>query len=190
MGYNLAVQRWVVAVLALALVTTGCATPVAGRPVAGPVQTRASSPEVVRWMNNFCGVANYMIASGGVQLDQPPNDPAAAKKAISDALGRVVDVLNVAVHDLGELTPAPVTAADAAIEVIVEPLGRARDKFVSAKSTVDGATELTTDVFSAVMQSMTEAVSVMNEAVEKMSVVKLPDEFTEAGEQAENCKRR
>lgn len=177
------------AVIALVLATAGCATPVAGRPVAAPVTVQASSPEVVRWMNNFCGVANYMIASGGVQFDQPPPDPAAAKKAISDALGRVVDVLNVAVHDLEELTPAPVAAADASIEVIVEPLSKARDKFVSAKSTVDGAPEMTTDVFSSVMQNMTEAVSVMNEAVEKMSVVSLPDEFATAAAQAENCKK-
>ncbi|CCH33657.1 hypothetical protein ABZ816_22350 [Actinosynnema sp. NPDC047251] len=183
------VQRWVFAVLALALATAGCSTPVAGKPVAGPVTVEGAAPEVVRWMNNFCGVANYMVASGGVKFDQPPADPVAAKKAISDALGRVVDVLNVAVHDLEELTPAPVTAADAAVEVIVEPLSKARDKFVSAKSTVDGAAELTTDVFSAVMQNMTEAVSVMNEAVEKMSVVKLPDTFTTAAEQAENCKK-
>ncbi|MEU4806023.1 hypothetical protein [Actinosynnema sp. NPDC023587] len=186
----MAVQRFVFAVVALTLATAGCATPVAGRPVAGPVPTTSSSPEVVRWMNNFCGVANYLVASGGVRFDQPPSDPAAAKKAISDVLGRVVDVLDVAVHDLDELTPAPVTAADAAVEVIVEPLGRARDKFVSAKSTVDGAAEMTTDVFSTVMQNMTEAVSVMNEAVEKMSVVSLPDEFTEAGRQAENCRKR
>lgn len=184
----MAVKRSLFAVLALVL--AGCATPVAGKPVAGPVTMKDSSPEVVRWMNNFCGVANYMVASGGVQFEQPPTDPTAAKKAISDTLGRVVDVLNVAVHDLDELTPAPVTAADAAIEVIVEPLGKARDKFVSAKSTVDGAAELTTDVFSSVMQNMTEAVSVMNEAVEKMSVIKLPDEFTEAAGQAANCKRK
>ena len=182
------VKRWAIA-LALTLATAGCATPVAGRPVAGPVTVRTASPEIVRWMNNFCGVANYMVASGGVQLDQPPADPTAAKKAISDALGRVVDVLNVAVHDLEELTPAPVTAADAAIEVIVEPLSKARDKFVSAKSTVDGAATMTGDVFSSVMQNLTEAVSIMNDAVEKMSVVSLPDEFTAAGKQADNCKR-
>ncbi|GAA1350083.1 hypothetical protein GCM10009660_46270 [Catellatospora bangladeshensis] len=187
MGYNMPVKR--IAALALLLVTAACAAPVEGRPVAAPITTKAASGEVVRWMNNFCGIANYMIASGGVQVDQPPADPAAAKKAISDALGRVVDVLNVAVHDLEELTPAPVTAADAAVEVVVEPLSKARDKFVLAKSTVDGATEMTTDVFSSVMQNMTEAVSVMNEAVEKMSVVTLPDEFKEAATQAENCRK-
>ncbi|WP_433262806.1 hypothetical protein ACQPZF_30500 [Actinosynnema sp. CS-041913] len=177
------------AVIAVVLATAGCATPVAGRPVAGPVTTKTSSPEVVRWMNNFCGVANYLVASGGVQVGEAPADPAAAKKSISDALGRVVDILDVAVHDLEELTPAPVTAADAAVEVIVEPLAKARDKFVSAKSTVDGAAELTTDVFSSVMQNMTEAVSVMNDAVEKMSVTSLPDEFTDAATQAENCRQ-
>ncbi|WP_147455235.1 hypothetical protein [Saccharothrix australiensis] len=176
---------------ALLLATAGCATPVAGKPVAAPTTTTtaAAAPEVVRWMDNFCGVANFLVASGGVQLDRTPADPVAAKKSVSDALGRVVDVLNVAVHDLGELTPAPVPAADTAVEVLVEPLSRARDKFVSAKSTVDGAAELTSDVFNSIAQDLTEAVTVMNDAVEKMSVVSLPEEFTDAADQAANCKR-
>lgn len=168
---------------------SGCAAPVGGRAVPGPTSSAAASDrDVVRWMDNFCAVANYMSASGDVEFDQPPPDPAAAKKSISDALGRVVDVLDVVLHDLGELTPAPQPAADTAVEVISEPLGRAREKFVSAKSTVDDAAELSTDVFSSVMQDMTEGVTVMNEAVEKMSVVSLPDEFKAAAGQAENCR--
>lgn len=180
-------KRWCVAAVALAGLT-GCAVPVAGEPTPGPTSAvAAAKPEVVRWMDNFCAVANYMVASGGVKLDEPRTDPAAAKKSVSDSLGRVVDVLNVVLHDLDGLTPAPSPAADTAVEVISEPLTRARDKFVSAKSTVDAAPELTTDVFSAVMQDMTEAVTVMNEAVEKMAVVSLPDEFRAAAGQAENC---
>lgn len=188
-GYNTPVKRWVVAAVAL-VGLTGCAVPVAGKPVSGPTSSAAAaSSEVVRWMNNFCGVAKYMVASGGVAFDQnqDPADPAAAKKSVSDSLGRVVDVLDVVLHDLDELTPAPTSAADTAVEIISEPLVRARDKFVSAKSTVDGAPELTTDVYSTVIQDMTEAVTVMNEAVEKMSVVSLPDEFRDAAGQAENC---
>ncbi|MBW4721049.1 hypothetical protein [Saccharothrix obliqua] len=175
------------AAVVLVLAAAGCSTAVHGRPVAGPVP--ASAPEIVRWMNNFCGIANYMSASGGVQLGELPTDPAAAKKAIGDALERLVDVLDVALHDLDELTPAPVTAADTAVDVIVEPLTKARDKFVSAKSAVDGAAELTGDVFATVMQNLTEAVSVMNEAVEKMSAVSLPEAFTTAARQADNCRR-
>ncbi|WP_158851632.1 hypothetical protein [Saccharothrix deserti] len=183
-------KRWVVAAVALVGLTglTGCAVPVAGKPTPGPTSSAAGAkPEVVRWMNNFCGVAQYMVASGGVTFDQNQTDPAAAKKSISDNLGRVVDVLDVVLHDLDELTPAPTPAADTAVEIISEPLTRARDKFVSAKSTVDGAPELTADVFSTVIQDMTEAVTVMNEAVEKMGVVSLPDEFRDAAAQAENC---
>ncbi|MDQ2587698.1 hypothetical protein [Saccharothrix yanglingensis] len=182
-------KRWVVAVVALAgPILAGCGTPVEGRAVPAPrSSTAGASPDLVRWMNNYCGVANYLIASGGVQFPQPEGDPAALKKAFSDSLGRVEDVLEVALHDLDELTPAPQPAADTAVEVIAGPLGRARDKFVSAKSTVDGAPELTADVFSSVMQDLTEAVTVMNEAVEKLDVVSLPDEFKDAGEQAENC---
>src|SRR5688500_20234807 len=89
-----------------------------------------------------------MIASGGVQFD--PNEhaaPAALRKSLSDSLGRVIDVLDVVLHDLDELTPAPTPAADTAVEVINEPLTRARDKFVSAKSSIDAAPEMTTDVF-------------------------------------------
>ncbi|ONI89216.1 hypothetical protein ALI22I_17120 [Saccharothrix sp. ALI-22-I] len=180
-------KRWVVAAVAL-VGLTGCAAPVAGRPMPGPTSSAASAkPEVVRWMNNFCAVADYMIASGGVTFDQNQTDPAAAKKSVSDNLGRVVDVLNVVLHDLDELTPAPTPAADTAVEIITEPLTRARDKFVSAKSTVDDAPELTTDVFSTVIQDMTEAVTVMQEAVEKMTVVSLPEEFRDAAAQAENC---
>ena len=186
-GYKSPVKRWVVAVALFGL--TGCAVPVAGQPVPGPTSSVAGAqPEVVRWVNNFCGVAKYMIASGGVQFDQPQQtDPAQAKKSTSESLGRVVDVLDVVLHDLGELTPAPSPAADTAVEVIVDPLTRARDKFVSAKSTVDAAPELTIDVFNTVIQDMTEAVTVMNEAVEKMAVVSLPDEFRDAAPQAENC---
>ncbi|QQQ74579.1 hypothetical protein IOD16_25935 [Saccharothrix sp. 6-C] len=181
-------KRWVVAVALVGL--TGCAVPVAGQPTAGPVSSvpgTDAGPEVVRWMNNFCGVAKYMVASGGVSFDQTQTDPAAAKKSVSDSLGRVIDVLDVVLHDLDELTPAPSPAADTAVEVISEPLTRARDKFVSAKSTVDAAAEMTTDVFSTVIQDMTEAVTVMNEAVEKMDVVSLPDEFRDAAARAENC---
>lgn len=186
-GYKSPVKRWLVAVALVGL--TGCAVPVAGQPTPGPTSSAAAGAdaEVVRWMNNFCGVANYMIASGGVQFDQTQTDPAAAKKAVSDSLGRVVDVLNVVLHDLDELTPAPSAAADTAIEVIHEPLTRARDKFVSAKSTVDAAPEMTTDIFNTVIQDMTEAVTVMNEAVEKMAVVSLPDDYRAAADQAENC---
>ncbi|ROP41348.1 hypothetical protein EDD40_6777 [Saccharothrix texasensis] len=187
-GYKSPVKRWVVAVALVGL--TGCAVPVAGQPTAGPVSSvpgTDAGPEVVRWMNNFCGVAKYMVASGGVSFDQTQTDPAAAKKSVSDSLGRVIDVLDVVLHDLDELTPAPSPAADTAVEVISEPLTRARDKFVSAKSTVDAAAEMTTDVFSTVIQDMTEAVTVMNEAVEKMDVVSLPDEFREAAARAENC---
>ncbi|MGM1064943.1 hypothetical protein [Saccharothrix sp. Mg75] len=185
-------KRWVVAVALVGVGLTGCGSPVAGRavPVAEPSTTAPTpGPELVRWMNNYCGVANYMIASGGVQFPQPEGDPAQLKKGLADSLGRVVDVLEVALHDLDELTPAPQPAADTAVEVISEPLGRARDKFVSAKSTVDGAPELTADVFSSVMQDLTEAVAVMNEGMEKLDVVSLPDEFVDAGEQAENCSR-
>ncbi|XVS62614.1 hypothetical protein ACQPYE_30750 [Actinosynnema sp. CA-299493] len=188
-GYNSTVKRWVVAVALVGL--TGCAVPVTGQPTAGPVSsvsgTNGAEPEVVRWMNNFCGVAKYMVASGGVSFDQTQTDPVEAKKAVGDSLGRVIDVLDVVLHDLDELTPAPSPAADTAVEVISEPLTRARDKFVSAKSTVDAAAEMTTDVFSTVIQDMTEAVTVMNEAVEKMGVVSLPDEFRDAAGQAENC---
>jgi phage I-like protein len=138
-------------------------------------------------MNNFCGVARYMIASSGVSFDETQTDPVEAKKSVSESLGRVVNVLDVVLHDLDELTPAPTPAADTAVEVISEPLTRARDKFVSAKSTVDAAPEMTTDVFSTVIQDMTEAVTVMNEAVEKMDVVSLPDEYRDAVGDAENC---
>lgn len=189
-GYKSPVKRWVVAVAVALVGLTGCAVPVAGQPTAGPMSSvpgTDAGPEVVRWMNNFCGVAKYMVASGGVSFDQTQTDPAAAKKSVSDSLGRVIDVLDVVLHDLGELTPAPSPAADTAVEVISEPLTRARDKFVSAKSTVDAAAEMTTDVFSTVIQDMTEAVTVMNEAVEKMDVVSLPDEFRDAAARAENC---
>lgn len=178
-----------VAAVALAGLT-GCATPVAGTATPGPTSSVVGAkPEIVRWMDNFCGVAQYMIASGGVQFD--PNehaaDPVALRKSLSDSLGRVIDVLDVVLHDLDELTPAPTPAADTAVEVINEPLTRARDKFVSAKSAVDAASEMTTDVFASVIQDMTEAVTVMNEAVEKIDVVSLPDEFKDAAGQAENC---
>jgi hypothetical protein len=180
------VKRWWVAVALVGL--TGCAVPVAGQPTPGPTSSvAAAEPEVVRWVDNFCGVAKYMVASGGVKLDETQTDPAAAKKSVSDSLGRVVDVLNVVLHDLDGLTPAPSPAADTAVEVITEPLTRARDKFVKAKSTVDAAPEMTVDIFSAVIQDMTEAVTVMNEAVEKMAVVSLPDDFRAAAAQAENC---
>ncbi|WP_447003252.1 hypothetical protein ACRAKI_26665 [Saccharothrix isguenensis] len=182
-------KRWMVAAVAL-VGLTGCATPVAGTATPGPTSSVAGAqPEVVRWMNNFCGVAQYMIASGGVQFDpgEHATDPAAMKKALSDSLGRVIGVLDVVLHDLDELTPAPAAAADTAIEVVEEPLTRARDKFVSAKSTMDAAAELTTDVFATVIQDMTEAVAVMNESVEKMGAVSLPDEFKDAADQAENC---
>ncbi|WP_106618355.1 hypothetical protein [Saccharothrix carnea] len=182
-------KRWLMAVVLVGLVT-GCAVPVAGQPAPGPTSSAAGAePEVVRWVNNFCGVAKYMVASGGVSFDQTQAqaDPVQAKKSVSDSLGRVVDVLNVVLHDLDELTPAPVPAADTAVEVISEPLTRARDKFASAKSAVDAAPEMTVDLFSTVIQDMTEAVTVMNEAVEKMAVVSLPDEFRDAADQAENC---
>lgn len=185
-GYKSPVKRWVVAVALVGL--TGCAVPVTGQPAPGPTSSASGAePEVVRWMNNFCGVAKYMIASGGVQFDQTQTDPVQAKKSVSDSLGRVVDVLDVVLHDLDELTPAPTPAADTAVEVISEPLTRARDKFVSAKSAVDAAPEMTLDIYSAVIQDMTEAVTVMNEGVEKMGVVSLPDEFRDAAGQAENC---
>lgn len=192
------VKRWVLAAVALVGVA-GCSVPVAGEAVPGPTSSGPTSsvptssvpvakPEVVRWMNNFCAVADYMIASGGVTFDQTETDQAAAKKGLSESLGRVVDVLDVVLHDLDELTPAPQPAADTAVEVIAEPLTRARDKFTSARSAVDTAPELTMDVYRTVLQDMTEAVTVMNEAVEKMAVVSLPDEFKDAGEQAENCR--
>ncbi|MEU5693920.1 hypothetical protein [Actinosynnema sp. NPDC020468] len=183
-------NRWGILVVAL-LVLSGCAVPVAGTPVAAPVTSGAGADaELVRWMNNFCGVANYLVASGGVSTGEPATDPAAAKKQLSEALGRVVDVLNVAVHDLGELTPAPAPAGDTAVQVTVEPLTKARDKLASAKSTVDGATGLTMDVYSTVLQNMTEAVGVMNEGVEKMTNVSLPPEFVAAGKEAANCKAK
>ena len=190
-GYKSPVKRWVVAVAVVGLTgLTGCAVQVEGQPTPGPTSSvAAAEPEVVRWMNNFCGVAKYMIASGGVQFDQTAaqGDPVAAKKSVSDSLGRVVDLLNVVLHDLDGLTPAPKPAADTAVEVISEPLTRARDKFVSAKSVVDAAPEMTLDIFNVVIQDMTEAVTVMNEGVEKMAVVSLPDEFRDAADQAENC---
>nr|BFE49481.1 hypothetical protein GCM10017745_29080 [Saccharothrix mutabilis subsp. capreolus] len=186
MGYNMAVKRVVWPALVLAT-TAACATPVAGNPVAADVTTAKADAEVVRWMNNFCGVANYLSASGGYTLDAPPADPAEAKKALSTSLGRVVDVLNVAVHDLDELTPAPVVAADTAVEVILEPLSKARDKFTLAKSTVDEAPEMTLEIFAAVNQHLTEAVTMMNDGVEQVSLVSLPDDFREAAGQAENC---
>ncbi|QFZ22185.1 hypothetical protein [Saccharothrix syringae] len=179
-------KRCLMAVLVLVL--TGCGTSVAGKAVPGPTsQAAAPDAEVLRWVNNFCGVADYMVASGGVQFDQVETDPAKAKQSLSEMLGRTVDMLNVVLHDLDELTPAPDPAADTAVEVIQEPLARAHEKFAKAKSTVDGAPELTLDVYSAVLQDMTEAVSVMNDAVGKINVVSLPDEFTAAARQAENC---
>ncbi|MFD1150174.1 hypothetical protein [Saccharothrix hoggarensis] len=181
-------KRWLVAAVAV-VGLTGCASPVAGRAVAGPTTSAAAgNPEVVRWVNNYCAMANYLVASAGVTLDQEASaDPATAKKSVSDSLGRVVDVLDVALHDLEGLTPAPTPAADTAVEVVSEPLTRARDKFVSAKATVDGAAEMTPDVFSTVIQDMTEAVTVMQEGVEKIGVVSLPDEYRDAAEHAEEC---
>jgi hypothetical protein len=174
------VKRWLVGLAVLGV--AGCGTSVAGRAVPGETPA-APDAGIVRWVNNFCAVADYMVASGGVQFDQT----ATGKEAVSESLGRVVGVLDVALHDLDELTPAPDPAADTAVEVIREPMGRARDEFAKAKSAVDNAPELTVEVYSAVIQDMTEAVSVMNEAVEKIGVVSLPDEFREAAEHAENC---
>lgn len=186
-GYNSPVKRWLVAAVTLGGLT-GCAAPVEGQAIAGPTSSvAAAKPEVVRWMDNYCAMANYLVASGGVTLDQNATDPAAAKKSVSDSLGRVVDVLDVALHDLDALTPAPTPAADTAVEVVIDPLSRARDKFVSAKATVDAAPEMTPDVFSAVLRDMTEAVTVMEEAVEKIGVVSLPDEYRDAADQADNC---
>src|SRR5687767_2248749 len=109
--YKSPVKRWVVAVTVALVGLTGCAVPVAGQPTARPTPSGAT-PEVVRWMNNFCGVAKYMIASSAVSFDDTQTDPVEAKKSVSESLGRVVDVLDVVLHDLDELTPAPTPAAD------------------------------------------------------------------------------
>lgn len=191
MGYNFPVNRWVPLVGAL-LLSAGCAAPIAGKPVAGPTtsSSAAASDEVVRWVDKFCGVANYLIAAGSITGDQPTGDVAEMKRAMSESMGRVVGVLDVALHDLAELSPAPDPAADTAVELINAPLTEARDKFAAAKEAVDNAPELTGEVFEGVMKNMTEAVTGMSQGVEKLAVVSLPEEFQRAVPQAPNCAKR
>ncbi|MBP2337912.1 hypothetical protein JOF41_004090 [Saccharothrix coeruleofusca] len=184
--------RWVLLVSAL-LLSAGCAAPVAGKPVAAPVTSSAAAAapdEVVRWVDKFCGVANYLIAAGSVSAGQPTGDPARMKQAMSESLGRVVDVLDVALHDLAELSPAPDPAADTSVELITTPLAEARDKFAAAREAVDNAPELTGEVFEGVMKNMTEAVTGMTQGVEKLAVVSLPEQFQRAVPQAPNCAQR
>ena len=181
-------RLWVVA-LATVPVLAGCTGSVEGTPVGRPVAP--ADPGLVRWVDNFCGVANYLVASGSFTVaPADATDPADVKQSFSSSLGRVVDVLNVAVHDLEELTPAPVSSADAVIELVAEPLGKARDKFVSAKASVDGADPLTPAVFESVSKDVVDATKVMGDAVGRLALVSLPEEMKSAVPQAPNCAKR
>lgn len=182
----------VVVLAAVVPVLAGCTSTLAGTPVGQDVPpSTPADASVVRWVDDFCGVANYLVASGSLGVDvTAATDPAEVKKSFSSSLGRAVDVLNVVVHDLERLTPAPVSSADAVIELIAEPLGKARDKFASAKSAVDGADPLTAEVFGAVTKDIVDATAVMTDAVDKLALISLPEEMKRAVPDAPNCAKR
>jgi hypothetical protein len=179
----------VVVLAAVVPVLAGCTSTVAGTAVGQRVPP--ADPAMVRWVDNFCGVANYLVASGSLTVAPVDSaDPAVVKQSFSGSLGRVVDVLNVALHDLDALTPAPVSSADTVVELITEPLGEARDKFTSAKAALDAANTLTVDVFSTLTKDITDATKVMGDAVSRLGVVSLPEELKRAVPQAANCAPR
>ncbi|GAA3875816.1 hypothetical protein GCM10022243_45920 [Saccharothrix violaceirubra] len=189
MGYKRVVKRWVWVVVGL-VVLAGCSVPVPGTPVAEgrAIGVKKTYPEAVMlWMANWCGVADYLVASGQTEVAEPAADPAVAKKQLSDQLGRLVDVLDVVLHDLGELTPAPAPAAETAVDIVTEHLTKARDKFAAAKEILDDADRLTDDVFASVTRNLGDATATMAEAVEKMNAITLPPDFVEAGKQTGNC---
>ncbi|GAA2688223.1 hypothetical protein GCM10010428_61860 [Actinosynnema pretiosum subsp. pretiosum] len=186
------------------LLTVGCASRVDGNAVsATPTSTAASSAsgqppasstgrmplEMVKWVDRFCGVAKYLIASGSVgSTEAPSGTPAEMKASISGSLGRLGGVLEVAVHDYEQLLPAPNAGTQQAVEVVLKPLKEARDEIVGAKKRLDEAPELTAELMTDVIGTMSGAVSTMVQAVEKINLTSLPSDYQEAAEQAENCK--
>ncbi|WP_440902297.1 hypothetical protein [Actinosynnema sp.] len=195
-------KKCVLTALAL-LLTVGCASRVDGSAVsATPASTAGTSAsgqppasstgrmplEMVKWVDRFCGVAKYLIASGSVgTTEAPAGTPAEMKASISGSLGRLAGVLEVAVHDYEQLLPAPNAGTQQAVEVVLKPLKEAKDKIVGAKKRLDEAPELTSELMTDVLGTMSGAMSTMVQAIEKVNLTSLPADYREAAAQAENC---
>ncbi|WP_199442711.1 hypothetical protein [Umezawaea beigongshangensis] len=191
MRARFAVLSLVVAGLVL---SAGCATRVSGAPLAGVLATSTTStpPEpaadVVTWANNFCAVANYLTSAGSLTVPAPTaTDPAGMRLEMSANLGRVVGVLDVALHDLSTLVPGPVDGTDVVVRVVSEPLDEARSAFASAKSTIDAANPLTTEAIESAVGDQTRAVTAMQEGVSAYGTLTMPEEVRAAVPSAPNC---
>jgi hypothetical protein len=189
------VRRVLVLVVCLGL--GGCAAAVGGEPVPGaapPPRVTSTAPSIdagsreAVWMNGFCGVGKLLITAGETApKPTTSSDPAVLKKEFTDTAGRLVNVLDAALTDLRRLRPAPAGGLDDVIGTVIDHMSAARDTINHAKSTVDATEPLTEPVYSAAVQEFGRGVTDLQQAVDFLKVIKLPDVLLDAAAAAPNC---
>jgi uncharacterized protein YceK len=152
-------RRLILAVVAAAVVLSGCSATVSGS--ASPTGattgggTVAATTDPVAWVDKVCGslLPLQQSLSNEPQFDQ--NDPAAAVKALSDFLGRGEAAVDQALSGLDEAGPSPVPNGDASVARVRTALTTVRSSFDQVKTTLDKIDpNNTTDLITALPQAV------------------------------------
>jgi uncharacterized protein YceK len=152
-------RRLILAVVAAAVVLSGCSATVSGS--ASPTGaatgggTVAATTDPVAWVDKVCGslLPLQQSLSNEPQFDQ--NDPAAGVKALSDFLGRGEAAVDQALSGLDEAGPSPVPNGDASVARVKTALTTVRSSFDQVKTTLDKIDpNNTTDLITALPQAV------------------------------------
>jgi uncharacterized protein YceK len=152
-------RRVILAVVAAAVVLSGCSATVSGS--ASPTGaatgggTVAATTDPVAWVDKVCGslLPLQQSLSNEPQFDQ--NDPAAGVKALSDFLGRGEAAVDQALSGLDEAGPSPVPNGDASVARVKTALTTVRSSFDQVKTTLDKIDpNNTTDLITALPQAV------------------------------------
>jgi len=152
-------RRLILAVVAAAVVLSGCSATVSGS--ASPTGaatgggTVAATTDPVAWVDKVCGSLLPLQQSLSNEPQFNQNDPAAGVKALSDFLGRGEAAVDQALSGLDEAGPSPVPNGDASVARVKTALTTVRSSFDQVKTTLDKIDpNNTTDLITALPQAV------------------------------------
>ncbi|HEY0638881.1 MAG TPA: hypothetical protein VGD67_14625 [Pseudonocardiaceae bacterium] len=185
--------------VAAAVALAGCGGEVSGRAVAGndpaagtttgPGQAPPAAPAAVRWMDHFCGTANFLIDAASVPPPSIPDDPAKVRQTFLDQLNRLSGVLGTALIDFRRLRDEPAGGGEVLIQLIYGDVEEAKSRVDVATAHLEGSPELTAAVLADVNEELAKGMVPLQRVVTTIGLLDLPAELDAAAGSAPNCNR-
>lgn len=180
------------AAVAAALLTTGCATTVTGTPASAgassPAGTTATQTDPVAWVNGVCGSLLPFVKAASVPPNVDPSDPKAAVKGLSDYLGQTVTSLDTALNGLKAAGPSPVAGGDEVVTTLTTALTKFRTSFQNAKTKIDAVDPNNLTEVATALPDALAPLQELSDLKDPTADLKSSPQLDAAAKQAPNCK--